>query len=170
MNEVLYQIIFYIFALITIVSAIFVVTLNNIVRSLFALLFTFVGVAGLYVFLSADFLAATQILIYVGGILVLLIFGIMLTQKIYDVQIFTKSAQLVPGAIITILICILLIRVMLKTPWQVVPKGVSPTTDRIGELLLTQYMLPFEIVSLLLLAALIGAAMIARKETRDKDR
>ncbi|MEK6571394.1 MAG: NADH-quinone oxidoreductase subunit J, partial [Bacteroidota bacterium] len=76
----LFDIVFYVFALVTVVSAFVVVFSKNIVHSAFSLLFTFFGVAGLYVLLNADFLAVTQLLIYVGGILILLLFGVMLTS------------------------------------------------------------------------------------------
>src|SRR5688572_17633741 len=79
--------IFYVFAAVTVGSAAVVVFARSLIYSAFALLFTFFGVAGLYVLLGADFLAATQLLIYVGGILVLLLFGVMLTHKLYDLDL-----------------------------------------------------------------------------------
>jgi NADH-quinone oxidoreductase subunit J len=81
------EIIFYLFAIITVVPAVIVVTTKNIIYAAFALMFTLFGVAGLYVFLSADFLAAVQVLIYVGGILVLILFGVMLTRGILDLKL-----------------------------------------------------------------------------------
>ena len=81
----LFDIVFYLFAFITVVSAFIVVFSKNIIYSAFSLLFAFVGVAGLYVLLYADFLAITQVMIYVGGILVLLLFGVMLTSKLISV-------------------------------------------------------------------------------------
>ncbi len=97
----LYDIIFYIFAAITILSALFVVTTRNIVHSAFYLLFTFFGIAGIYVLLGADFIAISQILIYVGGILILLLFGVMLTNKITNVEIRTGTVHMLPAAIAT---------------------------------------------------------------------
>ena len=79
------------FFLLTLVSAGIVVFSSHIVRSAFALLLTFFGVAGLYVFLGADFLAGTQVLVYVGGILVLLLFAVMLTNRIKDIQLSNES-------------------------------------------------------------------------------
>jgi len=90
--------VFWVFAIVTVGSAAVVVLSRTLIYSAFALLFTFFGVAGLYVLLGADFLAATQLLIYVGGILVLLLFGVMLTHKIYDLDLRTETTQLAPGS------------------------------------------------------------------------
>src|SRR5919106_413459 len=90
---------FYLFALMTVISAVVVVLSKNILRAVFALLFTLFGVAGLFLFLHADFLAATQVLIYVGGVLVLLLFGIMLTQKVVEADIRTGKIQFLPSLV-----------------------------------------------------------------------
>ena len=95
----IYDIIFYLFAAVTVISAFFVVTTRNIVHSAFFLLFTFFGVTGIYVLLGADFVAIVQLIVYVGGILILLIFGVMLTNKITNVQIKTGTMQMLPAAI-----------------------------------------------------------------------
>src|SRR5512138_3238062 len=96
----LYEIIFYFFALVTVGSAAVVVFSRNIIYSAFSLLFTFFGVAGLYVLLSADFLAVTQLLIYVGGILVLLLFGVTLTTKLVSVDMQTGTLRSLPASIL----------------------------------------------------------------------
>src|SRR5512135_2345235 len=98
--NILTQIVFYFFAAMTVTSAAVVVFSRNLIHNAFALLFTFFGVAGLYVFLGADFLAATQMVIYVGGILVLLIFGVMLTQKISEMKLSAETYQFWPGLIL----------------------------------------------------------------------
>src|SRR5262245_8967275 len=110
---------FYLFALITIVSACFVVFLKNIMRAVFSLLFTFFGVAGLFLFLRADFLAATQVLIYVGGVLVLLLFGIMLTQKMVESDIRTGRIQFIPTLIAVAGLFGFLLFLIFRTPWNV---------------------------------------------------
>src|SRR5262245_24636360 len=92
--------VFYLFAAITVLSGAVVVLALSLIYIAFALLFTFFGVAGLYVLLGADFLAATQLLIYVGGILVLLLFGVMLTHKLYDLDLRSEVTQFVPGIIV----------------------------------------------------------------------
>lgn len=161
----LFDIAFYIIAVLTIVSAIVVVSARNIVYSAFALLFTFFGVAGLYVLLNADFIAVTQVLIYVGGILVLIIFGIMLTTKFFDVPVRTETLHVVPAIVVTGAIMGTLVGVILKTKWfNLMNVQWENTTKRIGEKLMTDFLLPFEVASVVLLVALLGAVIIARRE------
>tara|TARA_Y100000591_G_C21294613_1_gene433522 strand:+ start:19 stop:507 length:489 start_codon:yes stop_codon:yes gene_type:complete len=157
------EFVFWFIAALTIMSAAFVVVNNQLIYSAVALLFTLFGVAGLYVFLWADFIAGIQILVYVGGILVLVVFGIMLTNKIRSVRISHKSMQQGVGGVVIIWLFIFLIFAMAKAPW-VLSDSVEPigTVRGIGILLLTDYLLPFEIISLLLLGALIGAAVLSR--------
>lgn len=161
----IYDIIFYLFALITMVSGYLVVTNKNIVHSAFYLMFTFFGVAGIYVLLGADFIAVVQILIYVGGILILLLFGVMLTNKITDVQIRTGSLNIIPAVIGTGLLMGVLVSMMIRTNWKSEPGDVAQTTVfGLGRFLLTDYVLIFELLAILLLIALIGAASIARRD------
>jgi NADH-quinone oxidoreductase subunit J len=164
----LFTIIFYLFTLLTLVSASVVVFSKNIVRSAFSLLFTFFGVAGLYVLLMADFLAVTQLMIYVGGILVLVIFGVMLTSRQINVDAKTGTVQTLPAVLIVAAIAGTLVGMFWSTNWPQL--GTLPETlssgKNIGELLLTSYLLPFEVASVILLVALIGAAMIARREKK----
>jgi NADH-quinone oxidoreductase subunit J len=160
-----YDIIFYLFALITIVSAFVVVTTRNIIYSGFSLLFTFFGVAGIYVLLGADFLAIVQIMVYVGGILILLLFGVMLTNKITNVDIRTGTVHLLPAAIGVGILFGALTSVMVYTEWKSEPGEIPLTTTfSIGKELLTNYVLIFELLGILLLIALIGAASIARRD------
>ena len=159
--------VFLAFGTLTIVSAAIVALARTIIHSVFALLFTFFGVAGLYVLLHADFLAATQVMIYVGGILVLLLFGVMLTHKIAAVGLQSASMQRGPAAIVCAGLLALLLFVIFKTPWPVRElTPVGPTVNRIGMHLMTDYLLPFEVISVLLFAVLVGAALIARSEAR----
>ena len=160
----LYDGIFYAFAIITVVSAFIVVLSKNIIYSAVSLFITLFAVAGFFVLLHADFIAVTQIMIYIGGILVLLIFGVMLTTKITDVKLKTKNINALTSAIFVIGITAVLIFIMLTTNWKVAEVvKYDETIDKIGVLLLTDYLLPFEIASIILLIALIGAAMYARK-------
>ena len=160
----LYDGIFYAFAIITVVSAFIVVLSKNIIYSAVSLFITLFGVAGFFVLLHADFIAVTQIMIYIGGILVLLIFGVMLTTKITDVKLKTKNINALTSAIFVVGITAVLIFIMLTTNWKVAEVvKYDETIDKIGVLLLTDYLLPFEIASIILLIALIGAAMYARK-------
>jgi|TARA_B110000438_G_C15573264_1_gene546333 NADH-quinone oxidoreductase subunit J len=157
---------FWVIVGITVGSAFMVVQSKSLLYSAYALLFTFIGVTGLYIFLWADFLAVVQVVVYVGGILVLIIFGIMLTNKITSVNISHTSMQKSMGAIVVIAFIGLLGFMILSTPWLVLPNAEpSDTTSAIGRLLLIDYLLPFEAVSLLLLGALIGATTLSRKDS-----
>ncbi len=164
----MYTIIFYLFVVITLGSACIVVSSRNIVRAAFALLFAFFGVAGIYIFLFADFVAITQLLIYVGGIMVLILFGVMLTSHQINVDAKTGTIQILPAILITACVGGGLIWIFCKADWkpnsQLQP--IEITAPKIGELLLTTYLLPFEVASIVLLVALIGAAMIARREKK----
>ena len=157
------EFVFWFIAALTVMSAAFVVLNNQLIYSAVALLFTLFGIAGLYVFLWADFIAGIQILVYVGGILVLVIFGIMLTNKIRSVRISHKSIQQGVGGVVAFWLFIFLFIALSKAPW-LLNDSVEPssTVREIGILLLTDFLLPFEIISVLLLGALIGAAVLSR--------
>ena len=164
------QIVFYALAALTIGSSMMVAFSRNIVYSTFALLGAFMGVVGIYVLLAADFVAMVQLLVYVGGILVLTIFAVMLTQGIADVTVSNREV----GGLISIVIVGILAAVMayavFRTPWeQAAPAAMAstPTTYGIGNAFLGEYVLPFEVASLVLLAALVGAIVISRHETRE---
>ena len=160
--------VFYLIALITVVSAGMVAFSRNIIYSAFSLLGTFMGVAGLYVFLGADFVAAVQLLIYFGGILVLILFAVMLTHRITDVQVTNRAAGRIPALIIIGALIYLLIETIKVTPWVKAKEVVyAPTTASIGDLFLSAYLLPFELASLVLLGAMIGAVVLSRKEIRE---
>jgi NADH-quinone oxidoreductase subunit J len=165
-KNLLTQIVFYFFAVLTIGSAAVVVFAKSLIRSAFALLFTFFGVSAFYAFLGADFLAATQMVIYVGGILVLLLFGVMLTHKLYDLSLKSETFQIWPSLVAVLAVFGLLATFMLKTQWHAGGRSPNaPTTAAIGELFMRDYILPFEAASILLLIALIGAAMIVRRRS-----
>lgn len=150
----------------TIISAFWVVVSKNLIRSAVSLLFTLFGVAGLYVFLYADFIAATQIIIYVGGILVLIIFGVMVTSKIENPEIGSTSRNQFFGSLGATFILSLILTVVMRTEWKQGELLIrDETVHSIGKLLMNEYVLPFEIVSVLLLAALIGAAYLSRRKT-----
>jgi len=160
--------VFYLVAAITIGSAMIVAFSRNIIYSAFSLLGTFAGVAGIYIFLGADFVAAVQVLIYVGGILVLVLFAVMLTHRITDVEITNRAAGRIPALIVVGVLVYLLAQTVRETPWAQAKEIVyAATTAKIGDLFLDTYLLPFELASLVLLAALIGAVVIARKEIKE---
>jgi NADH-quinone oxidoreductase subunit J len=139
----------------------------------FSLLVTLLGVAGLYVFAGADFLAVSQIMIYVGGILILMIFGIMLTNKKKEQQkadqlnkILVSHHNRFWAAIVATLLFLGFLKVIFAANFQLVSKEIhqGTTVQKIGIELMTNYVLAFELIGLLLLAALIGAAYVAKKE------
>ena len=159
-----YEIIFYLFAVITVLSAFFVVTTRSIVYSAFYLLFTFFGVAGIYVLLGADFIAVVQLVVYVGGILILLLFGVMLTNRITNLQIKSGTVKIIPAAIGIALFAGILGASLLNTKWKSINSEFPlSTAHTIGLLLMQQYAVVFELLGILLLITLIGAASIARE-------
>ena len=159
------DLVFWIVVGVTIGSAVMVVQSKQLLYSAIALLFTFVRVAGLYIFLWADFIAAVQVVVYVGGILVLIVFGIMLTNKITSVNISHTSVQRGIGATVVLGILAGIGFMIINTPWyQVAATEPAQTTETIGRLLMMDYLLPFEVASLLLLGALIGATTLSRKD------
>ena len=156
--------IFLLMSALVIGSAFWVVFSPSLIHSAVSLMFTLFGTAGLYVFLYADFIAATQVVIYVGGILVLIIFGVMLTNRIDQSSIASSSKNQFVGGLCSLGIFVLLIGVIFNTPWHVNNVGIQEeTVSIIGKMLLNEYLLPFEIVSILLLASLMGAALLSRK-------
>ncbi len=152
------------FAAVTLVSAFFVVTIRNIVYSAFSLLFTFFGVAGIYVLLGADFVAVVQLIVYVGGILILMLFGVMLTNKITNVEIKTGTINIVPATIGVALLSGALLAALINSNWKTLPvQAPMPTTALLGTMLIQDYLLVFELLGIILLIALIGAASMARR-------
>ncbi|MFN3345777.1 MAG: NADH-quinone oxidoreductase subunit J [Chloroherpetonaceae bacterium] len=162
-----YQAIFYLFAILIVVSAAMVVFVRSIIYSAFSLLFTLFGISAMYVYLSADFVAVAQIVVYVGGILILLLFGVMLTNKITQERILTDVFNLVPSLLIMLVILgSLLYTFLFRAKWHTGEQRTTTVVEPIGYEVITNYVLPFEIVSILLFVALIGAAYIARSESK----
>jgi NADH-quinone oxidoreductase subunit J len=148
-----------------------VVFSKNIVHSGFALLGTFAGVAGLYGLLSANFLAAVQILVYVGGVLVVILFAIMLTRNIQESRLSNPTRKLPLAGVFGLVIAALLVIIAVNFP---AAGGTKPSENfygigQIGNALLGKYLIPFELLSLLLLATMIGAVMMVRKEIKPEE-
>jgi NAD(P)H-quinone oxidoreductase subunit 6 len=161
------DLLFYALAGLAVAGAACVALSRNIVYSALGLLFALLGAGSLYVFLSADFLAVTQLLIYIGGVLVLILFAVMLTSRISNVNVSNASLGLPGGAALFFATAPVLVFVALVTPWaERLPPALAPTTREIGDAFLTGWLLPFELASLVLLATLIGAVVIARKELK----
>ncbi len=159
---------FFLLAALTVGSAGVVALSRNIIHSTVGLLGTFTGVAGLYITLSADFLGAVQILVYVGGTLTLILFAVMLTSRIEDVRVSNTSTGRLPALLLVGLVLAALAKVAHSTNWAVTERPALPSTARLGHAFLSDYLLPFELASIVLLAALIGAVVIARRAVRRK--
>ena len=163
---------FIILSSVIIIGALSVVLLENIVYSAFLLGGVFMSVAGLYLLLNASFVAAAQILVYVGAVNVLILFAIMLVNKKEELKPIEglRIRKIISGGICAGLLA-LLIRVDIITPWDLPgPKSIGEeATIRIGEHLFTDYLLPFELASVLLLMAMIGAIVLARRDVTSVD-
>jgi NAD(P)H-quinone oxidoreductase subunit 6 len=161
-------VIFYLFALAAVIGAAGVPMSRNIFWSAMGLLSSLVGVGGLYVMLSADFVAVTQLLVYIGGVLVLIIFAVMLTSQIREIEVSNRNVGLYAGNLLFFVVATLLSYVAIWTPWKTVLKPESQETSAaIGNGLLGTWLLPFEVASVVLLATLIGAIVVARKEIKN---
>jgi NAD(P)H-quinone oxidoreductase subunit 6 len=158
--------VFYLIAALTVGSGLYAILARNIVRAVFALLVTFACMAGLYAMLSADFVAIVQLMVYVGGILVLMLFAVMLTSQIERAATSNPSAGLagmIFGLLVGMASLALLVGLAVKAPWNQAPAGeFAPTTAGIGQQLLSGALLPFELLSVVLLAVIIGAVVVAR--------
>jgi NADH-quinone oxidoreductase subunit J len=158
-------VIFYILAAVMIGAAIMVVSVKNIFHSALFLVLCFFSVAGIYILLEAEFLAAVQVLIYVGAITILMIFAIMLTHRLYSAKVKQSNEQVIPGLIIVGALLVATLFALGSTTWKLsFETAQAQSVVGIGRLLLTSYVLPFEVVSVVLLTALIGAVIIARRE------
>ena len=160
-------VVFYLLAALTVGSALGVALSDNVVYSAFALMGTLLGVASLFVLLGADFLGVVQLLVYVGGILVLTLFAVMLTHRIADVHVSNRAVGRGPAVVLVGVVFAWMGHAARAASWVLGEPGApGPTTYGIGEALLTQYALPFEVASIVLLAALIGAVVVSRKEVK----
>ena len=175
------KIMFYLLGFIVLASALFIAASKNLVRTIFMFFVTLMALAGLYVLALADFIAITQIVVYVGGVLVLMIFAFMLSGRetlanLEGQKNHFVSISKLPAFVLAIAFFIVMVNILFRTdinalPWvknAIAQKNVITPNDamtgNIGVSLVTHYLLPFEILSILLLAALVGAAHISRKE------
>lgn len=155
--------VFYMVAGITVFFALRTVTSRNVFHSAIFLALTLMGVACVYLYLDAEFLAIIQILIYVGAIATLIIFAIMLTTRIQDRAIRQVNRQVFVSGIIALFFFLFFVHIIIKNPWQASSIGTGPLTlAQLGSCLMTNYVLPFEVASLILLAALVGAIVIGK--------
>jgi NADH:ubiquinone oxidoreductase subunit 6 (subunit J) len=164
-TDVFVAIVFYVVAITMVVGAVGMVLNRDMIRSAMLLVLVLSGVAVMYVLLSADFLAVAQLLVYVGAIMILMLFAIMLTPNQLDLPGGSPQAQRVSAALIAVAVGALSTWAVLSQPWLLRKESLNmETAATIGSLLLTTYVLPFWIASVLLTVGLIGAIVIAREE------
>ena len=157
-------VVFIVLSLITLGAALAVVTSKNLFYSALFLILSFVGVASLYVLLEAPFLAAVQILVYVGAIAILIVFAVMLTRRLMAKDLVQRNAQWGWSALGAVLLFLALGLILLQVNWPAVEAAVPEETISIlGQDLMGTYLVPFEVASVLLLVALVGSIIIARE-------
>ena len=140
-----------------------IILVRNLLHAVLFLILSFVGIAGLYITLSADFVAVVQVLIYAGAIAVLMIFAVMLTPRASRDN--AEGLLQIPALVLAGLVVAGVAFVVLETDWRVATRGsFDSTAVAIGEALLSPFALPFEIASVLLVAAMIGAIVLVREE------
>ncbi len=158
---------FWIMAVVVIAAALAVVFLRNVFRAALALILCFIAVAGLYITLSADFLAAVQILVYVGAISVLVILAVMMTRDVWKGN--PANRLRIPALVVAAALVGILIYAVTASPWRISNQPpLTPTTVPLASRLFSQqgFILPVEIAATLLLAAIIGAIVIAREKDK----
>ncbi len=167
MNDIITYIIFFGLSAVAIISALAIITRRNLFHAAMFLGLLMLVVAGFYFLLDADLVGIMQVFVYVGGVIVVLLFGIMMTSQMTNVRMVSAIKQKVFTILAVAGFVALLVSVFTKVNLSVsnaaVPKD---TTSLVGKLFMTNYILPFEVMSVLLLAALIGAIVIARQEVK----
>ena len=160
------DVMFWVFAVIAVTPAVAILASRQIVHMAFWLLVSLSGFAGLYLQIGAGFLGFAQVVVYIGGILILFLFGVMLTQqRDYPVREKWGLALAVPGCVAGLLVLGGLLFIAVATPWKEhAPETLAYTAEQIGMDLLSKYILPFEAVSILLVVAMVGATYIARSQ------
>jgi NADH-quinone oxidoreductase subunit J len=160
------QLVFIVASAIALGGALGVVTTRNLFRAALFLVLSFVGVVGLFVLLEAELLAMIQLLVYVGAISILIIFAIMLSQRLMSPEFRAQNEQWLIALVAAVILFGLLLVVLLQVNWPIRPAEVPPDTiSLLGQALVSpdQFVLVFEVASVLLLVALVGAVIIARE-------
>ena len=167
------SIILYAFVGLTLLSALYIVFTRNVLYSAFALIFTFLGVAGIFMMLGASFVAISQILVYVGGILVLIVFGVMLTNRLRGQKVLSPAYNKFLGFIVSGGLLLLFFKAILQANFSALGwiENAQPEPAALPEFgmkLMTDYVLAFEVIGVLLLLALIGAVKVAAKPGKEE--
>jgi len=151
-------------ATLMLVSALAVVSMRDIIRCGLAMIVCFLSLAGIYVIVGAPLVAAAQVIVYIGAISVLILFAIMLTQSKAAPAKLVFQTQAAPAAVAAIILVVLITLGISATDWGEVSVRVRLATDTLARVLFRDYVLPFEVVSVLLLAAVVGGVFIAKRE------
>ncbi len=168
-------ILFYILSVIILASALLILFGRNIIYSVYLLVLAFVGIAGIYIINNAEFIAVTQIIIYAGGILILLVFGVMLTNRVSGDKVLTGSSNMLAALMLCAILFIVLLTAVLQVQFPENPNphpvdsGGITGIQGLGIQLMTDFILPFELAGILLLVALIGASFLAGKKTESEE-
>jgi NADH-quinone oxidoreductase subunit J len=152
-----------------IVSALLVVTMRDIIRCALAMIVCFAALAGLYVIAGTPVVAATQVLVYIGAISVLVLFAIMLTETKAAPTRLVFQTQAVPAAIAAVILAFVIAITVVATQWSATTTVIATDTRKLAEAVFGSFVLPFEVVSVLLLAAVIGGVFIAKRERGGSD-
>lgn len=157
---------FYATVFITLAAAILVVTLRNLFHCALALILSLLGVAVTYLYLKAEFLAVIQILLYIGAIMTLLIFAIMLTHRLTDRSVSQTNRQSLPAFVLLTVFNIFFIASLTAAPWKINSASLAAqiNTQALGTFLMGPYVFPFEIISIVLIIALVGAVILGRTD------
>jgi len=158
------HVIFAILAVFVLLPALLSVVTKNIFHSALWLIVSLSGVAGLYAMMAADFLFAVQLLVYIGGVMILMLFGILLSGKPSDWQGRQVNEKAWAAALLATLVCAALIGVVREWPAVTVASEPQTTTGPLGQLLVTGMILPFEVISLVLVSSLVGAIYFSLKK------
>ena len=162
------DVLFLAFSAVLLVSGLLVVTMRDIIRCGLAMIVCFGALAGIYVILGAPLVAGAQVLVYIGAISVLVLFAIMLTENKAAPARLVFHRQAVPAAIASVVLAILIAVTVTATDWGAVAARVRSATEDVARALFDTYVLPFEIVSVLLLAAVIGGIFLAKREEGER--
>jgi NADH-quinone oxidoreductase subunit J len=162
------DVLFFLFAATMIVSGLLVVTMRDIIRCGLAMIVCFGALAGIYVIVGAPLVAAAQVLVYIGAISVLILFAIMLTENKAAPARLVFQTQAVPAALASLILGIVIILAVTATDWGALAERLRISTTAVAHALFGPYSLPFEVVGVLLLAAVIGGVFLAKKEDEDR--
>jgi NADH-quinone oxidoreductase subunit J len=146
-------------------SALAVVLSKNLFHAVLWLALALTGTAGVFLLLKAEFLAAVQLLLYAGGVITIVVFAIVVTERLVGERIAQTSRQLAGGAVFAVVLLGFIVNIVLRRPLAIARSPMpEDLTKTVGETVLTRFVLPFELLALLMLAALLGAIYFARPD------